>query len=452
MALTGTSTRTVSPNDIVVPLSDIIQRLSSKLSQADIDSLVAAILARRTDVVRPGDLITADLMNQMLADIADLQTRVLNLEANTGTSTRQVVISSPLPGEQFKVGQDMTVLGQNFGFSTGAAVVHLDDVLVTSFKAGSSDQQLLFTVPELSPPVLPGGRSVLLSVSNGESAAQRLVKLLSARDLEGSIDVVFQGVDPATVPVGSTPLFKFNLHSRANYDASFTIQPSISGVTDPTTWNGALSVLDANTKQSLPGGAVTVPEGGDVQVLVQLRLPSVANATPFTLSVGAVSGPVTGTTGPMRVVVGTGPALPDPNTTLGYDSAQFDPVDSSNKVIVATDENTVQLKAGALAQVTLVAVFKAVGTYVPSITAVNEGTTSTTNWSLKRHPQDPPNYPIAAADLANPAGTASRSLRFLISPSADTSNPASATGEVEFALQATGATTLRTYRMKLAKA
>ncbi len=442
MAGTSTATRQLSAGDIVVPLSEIIQRLASKLSQADIDSLVSAILAGRTDVVRPGDLITADLMNQMLADIADLQTRVLTLEGGLGTAAGQVIITRPLPGEQFKVGGDMTVQGQNFGFSNGTMVLQLDGVRVTAFKPGSNDQSVAFTVPEMTPPVLPGGRAVLLTVANDRSSAIRQIQLNSAQDLTGSIDVVFTGVDPATVPVGSKPQFKFTLHSRANYDAQYTIQPVVSGVTDPTTWNSGLLVLG--------GTLVKVPAGGDVPIVVQLTLPAVADQTPFTLAVGATSGPVMGTTGPIRVVVGTGPQLPDPNTTLSYDAGTtlFDPA-GSGSVIQAPDEDTVQVKAGALAQIGMVAEFKALGSYAPSISAVNEGTTKTSNWSLKLHPQDPTSYTITQAMLNNPDKKTSRTLRFLISPSSDPSAPASATGEAEFQL-ALSATTKTWTRMKLA--
>ncbi len=442
MASTSLGTRTASPGDIVVPLSDIIQKLSSKLSQADIDSLVAAILARRTDVVRPGDLITADLMNQMLADIADLQSRVLVLEGGLGTTAGQVVITRPLPGEQFKVGADMTVQGQNFGFSTGVMVLQLDGVRVTAFRPGSGDQAVTFTVPEMTPPVLPGGRSVLLTVSNDRSSAMRQIQLLAARDLAGSIDVIFNGVDPAKVPAGSTPQFKLTLHSRANYDAQFAIQPVITGVANPLDWSSGLVVVGGNQ--------VTVPAGGDVPIVVQLKLPAVADQTPFTFAVGASSGAVQGSTGPIRVVVGTGPQLPDPNTSLAYDatSTKFDPANSGS-VIQAIDENTVQVTKGALAQIGLVAVFKAAGTYTPSISPVNEGTTQTSNWSLKLHPQDPTSYPITEDMLNNPDKSTSRTLRFLLSPSADPNAPASATGEVEFKLQLSAAVN-RTLRMKLA--
>ena len=77
----------LTPGNIVVSLSSIIDQLRSKLTSAEIDNLLAALLANRKSQVLPGDLITADLINQILQDIQDLNTQVAQLAGGTTSST-----------------------------------------------------------------------------------------------------------------------------------------------------------------------------------------------------------------------------------------------------------------------------------------------------------------------------------------------------------------------------
>ncbi|MCA3141052.1 MAG: hypothetical protein ACK5YW_09175 [Betaproteobacteria bacterium] len=88
--------RLVRPGEMVVPVSDILDKLGSKLTATEKEQLLIAILSRRTDQVKPGDLITAGLLNQLLADVADLQVRVLSLQsiATDGKGGTQ-----PIPGD-----------------------------------------------------------------------------------------------------------------------------------------------------------------------------------------------------------------------------------------------------------------------------------------------------------------------------------------------------------------
>src|SRR5207302_6774678 len=56
------TTTSANPDNIVVPLSAIIDQLQGKLSSADINALLYAIVAKKKNEVRPGDLISAELM------------------------------------------------------------------------------------------------------------------------------------------------------------------------------------------------------------------------------------------------------------------------------------------------------------------------------------------------------------------------------------------------------
>src|SRR5262245_40342437 len=78
----------VNPGNIVVPLSAILDQLRGRLSSVELDALLAAIIARRKAEVHPGDLITAELMNQILQDLAALNEQVAALTGGTGTGPR----------------------------------------------------------------------------------------------------------------------------------------------------------------------------------------------------------------------------------------------------------------------------------------------------------------------------------------------------------------------------
>ena len=79
----------VNPGNIVVPLSAILDQLRGRLSSVELDALLAAIIERRKAEVHPGDLITAELMNQILQDLAALNEQVAALTGGgTGTGPR----------------------------------------------------------------------------------------------------------------------------------------------------------------------------------------------------------------------------------------------------------------------------------------------------------------------------------------------------------------------------
>ena len=85
--------------------------------------------------MRPGDLITADLINQVLRDLADLDLRVAQSEAGAvGTAPGQVVIFEPGIGASMKVGDHLQIVGLNFGFSAAQHRVTFDELPVSGLR------------------------------------------------------------------------------------------------------------------------------------------------------------------------------------------------------------------------------------------------------------------------------------------------------------------------------
>ena len=131
--------------------------------------------------VKPGDLITANYFNQILSSF---DSRISALEGATITSGA-AVITGISPSGPVQVGQPLTVTGRNFGFSIGAQQVFIDTVQVNAFQAGSSDQQLVFIIPNSINNVPAQGRSAILSISNGIAPAATQTRVVSSAALSG---------------------------------------------------------------------------------------------------------------------------------------------------------------------------------------------------------------------------------------------------------------------------
>lgn len=76
----GDGKRTLTTGDLVISVSEIFDRLQTQVDPKILDQLLRDIIAGRRKQVRPGELITAELINQILAEMESLESRVLKLE------------------------------------------------------------------------------------------------------------------------------------------------------------------------------------------------------------------------------------------------------------------------------------------------------------------------------------------------------------------------------------
>src|SRR5215831_4917180 len=109
--------------------------------------------------VKPGDLITADVMNTIMDALDSLDSRI---GGTTGTAVR---IDHLEPSDTIQVGKDLKIFGSNFQYSIGGQRVFFDSFGVMAYKVGSSDSLLIVTVPDLGP--LPSqGKLLTVTASN----------------------------------------------------------------------------------------------------------------------------------------------------------------------------------------------------------------------------------------------------------------------------------------------
>jgi len=381
--------------------------------------------------VKPGDLITVLQMNELFDRVEDLVTRVTNLEASSG-GLGNVIIRDLVPvSGVVKVGAELQVLGQNFGVSMGAHRVRIDNTPVNSFKADTTDQILVFDVPLTIVDVPAEGRSAILTVSNQTSSAQKVITLLPALDLAGAVDVIWLTSDRTDLASGGPVTFGFRLTSRANLDASFTIDPVIVVAANSQTWQNNLQILD-NTGVLIPSKKLHLMAGEEKLFSVRINpIPAGTDNMPFTLTVNATAGTLKGTSGPIECTVGPGGVeLPDSTIALSFASAQVLPAGSPGTVT----NSAIRLPPGSGAKIKLLVVFQSVGTYKLSNPVL---IAPAANWQAQRTSSTPDSYTTIAPNQ-------SEYPEFAIAPAANATE-----GKIEFRVQRTNSTRSRRLRMDL---
>jgi hypothetical protein len=383
--------------------------------------------------VRPGDLITAAFMNQLVALLGSLNDRVTALEAGQPPGNA-VAITALNPGSPWTVGQQVQVVGRNFGFLAGACRVTLDTQAVNSFALGTNDQTLIFNVPGVAG-LTSTGKIVVLTVTNQQTSDQRSVLVMPVpQPLQGFVDVLWR-TDLATNPtpnpiaVGQPALFGYRIQSRANLPANFSINPVVS----VPALQSSLQLLDA-TQAPITGGQVDVGNGQSQNFYVKIPLIPPSTSA-LTLTVTASSGNVTGSFS-QNLTVGVAVPQPDPTITLTFDG--FTAVNS----IGGTDTgstfdpvaNTINVKQGSTGIMTFSATFQNAGTYDVTV-ALGAGS----NWKV--------------ALLSTPASYNETNANALENPQFTVQPQAGATqGAVTFQVQGKGAakSQTRTYNLAVA--
>ena len=196
--------------------------------------------------VKPGDLITSAYFNTIVDELADLERRLALLEGSgTGPGPiggGAVVIDSFAPTTDLRIGQELTIFGRNFGFSSGSQSVFFNSARATVFKTGSSDTKLIIEIPDV-PGVTEAGTQVSLTVANFSSTDTRSLTLKPVQLAEqGNIALSFLSVTPSTITAGSPPgpTFRYQISAPILLPVTVTITPTIS----ITSLQASLQVLD----------------------------------------------------------------------------------------------------------------------------------------------------------------------------------------------------------------
>lgn len=250
----------ISPGNMVVPLAAIIDRLDGKLSAADLNALLLALVSKRSSEVRPGDLITADLINSILSDIADLNRRLLLLEAGRPPAKKQVLIVSPSPTTTLRIGDPLVIRGE--GLRADSLVTIQDQPLAGAF--GSPDDSTLSfrAIPPLDiPGGLPSsGKNVQLAVSNelGGFSTTFLLKPFALSKPIGSMTITVSGKPAAGTKfkAGGQYVYRFKITADTKPDLSFKVAVGIGAAN----WTAVPSQSEIFVPAARDAGTPTVAE------------------------------------------------------------------------------------------------------------------------------------------------------------------------------------------------
>lgn len=220
-------------------------------------------MAKLFNDVRPGDLITANFMNQVLAQIQNLQDQ-LNQIAAAGPGGPPVINS--VSSGPLHVGDKITILGQNFG-PLSSTVVAFSGTAVSQFEAGSSDSVLVVTIPTLF--VSSQGTPTTLSITNPRGSVSISVNIFPALPTvpDGTLLLSLVSKSPAGNFVGNTSFnLTFRVKATLNMDEIFDVLPSVD-----VGWPAVLT--DPTFTNTITPSQVTIQKGATTAIPVSVDIP-----------------------------------------------------------------------------------------------------------------------------------------------------------------------------------
>jgi hypothetical protein len=262
--------------------------------------------------VNPGDLITADRMNQMASAIANLDARLTVLEA-TGPVANPVRIDGFTVNQPVRVGDQIEVNGAGFLIPAVLNAVTMGNVPVTSFAMMSGASKLVFTVPAIpNVPVNGTAVTVALTNANGSATSPQLIVFPKVDLPSGQTQVLYTNApvmpfNQPNITAGQVYIFTFEITAFTDRNVSYAIAPGITGANwlaklvetspQPVTQNGTLPIHVQ----------VTAAAGTGVLTLNVTETTSGTKVTPGTIQ--------------LTIVTGSPPPTPDNRVRVAFRTA-----------------------------------------------------------------------------------------------------------------------------------
>lgn len=252
-------------------------------------------MAATIQKVRPGDLITADLMNTLIDEVLSLRKRVEDLES-TGVSSPVDIVSL---GGSLRVNEIIEVHGTGFSTPPELNTVRVGTTQVENFVSVSATL-LRFYIP----PVVGAPKNVTLSVANQRGGSDTFDFYVLERLVRPTGRLIL-AEDPTnaalgTILVGSPYTLKVTATSETTDPEQYILQVAFTNVVGASAaaWAASAKIVDSvGTELSVApaAGATTVQTtqsrkldpGAPVSFGVRLTVP--AGATSASIVFGATS-------------------------------------------------------------------------------------------------------------------------------------------------------------------
>jgi hypothetical protein len=196
-------TTTISPGDVVVPMSTILDALEGVLTAEEREALFAQLIELRPAGVAPGDLITAELFNDMSFRLGDLQEQVIDLAARLlalegGTATLKRPVITSFDPSIVRTGTQFAVIGDGLD-AAHMQEIRIEDTLVpvSRIKAGSTSRRMLLDAPAIIGLPAAGGPVIMTLTTAAGSGQGTYVQLPGvAADIQANVAFVPKGLVP----------------------------------------------------------------------------------------------------------------------------------------------------------------------------------------------------------------------------------------------------------------
>lgn len=266
------------PGTITVPLSTILDALEEALTEEEREALKQQLGLIGPSGVAPGDLITADLFNKMLGDIADLMVRVAQLEGAAGGPVITGLFPSNVP---IPTNSILTIVGTGFDREPNRNKVMLGSRTITEFREGSGETLLSFTVPDVFND-LPKQVDAVVETGGRQSNKFPVSLIAAPRQQIGDFDVTAVSSPAGTMFGGDTLAFEWDVVADTALSDELRFELVVAGATGATAsqWKAAASFT--------PAMPAPINVGATVRVRMDVTAPAGATKADLSLKVKGI--------------------------------------------------------------------------------------------------------------------------------------------------------------------
>ncbi|HEX8380605.1 MAG TPA: IPT/TIG domain-containing protein [Allosphingosinicella sp.] len=287
---------------VSVPISSILDALKDTLSAEKRAALFTQLIGLRPAGVAPGDLITAELFNQVLSDLNGLAIRVAALEGVAGGP----VIERIDPATTDKPAASLiTIVGRNFFPDDVDTFVSFGTVKISDFAVESDSTHLILPIP-VSLDGLPADFPVTVTCRGKKSNSVKIHVVPKVVIPGGTVFVKYQGAPLPPIKVGDTYNLVWRVVSQLNVPQTFTLAPLVTSVvgSSHSAWLAAIKLA--------PATDVTLEPGEFVDVTMTVKVPSGATSANINLRAESTTSSFEGqSSSALAFVVGQKPPVSD---------------------------------------------------------------------------------------------------------------------------------------------
>jgi hypothetical protein len=247
---------------------------------------------------KPGDLITAEFMKQLIGELKSLDLRVTALEG-AAPGSGALTITTVLPSATVRIGDTVHLLGSGFGLpSENDLSIGNTSIPKDLFQAGSDDSHLAFVLPPIDNVGTDGAfKPLLLTNARGTARTTLFIQPPAPSQLGATFNFSLTDVPPGNlIPQAQPYAFGYTISLVSNMDERFIVTPVLQpaqGTPAGAVWTAR--VLDSqgspqsSTELSLPKS--DPPAGSTRKVSLQITVPQNGTSAQLSLRIDSNSFP-----------------------------------------------------------------------------------------------------------------------------------------------------------------